>query len=463
MNSANSQNCLYGYDDLARLASVDCGTAIWKQNFSYDPYGNITKTVPTGATGISFASTYSSNTNATNRLTLIGSLVPTYDTNGNLTNDTVHAYTWDAEGKMLTADTTALTYDALGRMVEQNRSGVYTQIVYSPTGSKLALMNGQTLVKAFVALPGGGQAVYQPGTTGPVYYRHGDWLGSSRLATTPTRTKYFDVSYAPFGENYKDSGTTDYSFTGQNQDTMTGYYDFLFRQYSQVEGRWLSPDPAGLAVVGPEDPRTWNRYAYVGNMPLNFVDPLGLAPPCQGDKCTPPGWMPIGSPGDSLTSQCMGAAPPPIVGAPQPCPEPQPPRSSENCNPKHGNCVDTWGKNGAKSGLQFPPDARVYFQTEPKVTLKQWFHAALDCLLSPDPLPTTKPTAGDSPAESGDRLDGNSLDRSNQIYLPKPNGQQVAVTGDSSPGLNGAADAAGLELGWAGCMKQEVGGPGLWP
>ena len=87
VNSANSQNCLYGYDDLARLASVDCGTSIWKQNFSYDLYGNITKTVPTGATGISFASTYSSTTSATNRLTLIGSLVPTYDTNGNLTND----------------------------------------------------------------------------------------------------------------------------------------------------------------------------------------------------------------------------------------------------------------------------------------------------------------------------------------------------------------------------------------
>jgi len=48
-----------------------------------------------------------------------------------------------------------LTYDALGRMVEQNRSGAYTQIVYGPPGNKLALMNGQTLSKAFVGLPGG--------------------------------------------------------------------------------------------------------------------------------------------------------------------------------------------------------------------------------------------------------------------------------------------------------------------
>jgi hypothetical protein len=45
-------------------------------------------------------------------------------------------------------------------MVEQNRSGVYTQVVYAPTGDKLALMNGQTLQKAFLPLPGKATAVY---------------------------------------------------------------------------------------------------------------------------------------------------------------------------------------------------------------------------------------------------------------------------------------------------------------
>jgi len=36
------------------------------------------------------------------------------------------------------------------------------------------------------------------------------------------------------------------------------------------------PDPAGLAAVDLTNPQTWNRYAYVGNNPLNAVDPLGL-------------------------------------------------------------------------------------------------------------------------------------------------------------------------------------------
>ena len=170
----------------------------------------------------------------------------------------------------------SLTYDALGRMVEQNRSGSYTELVYGPDGGKLALMNGQTVQKAFVPLPGKAAAVYN--STGLDHYRHPDWLGSSRFASTSARGMYFDVAYAPFGEPYAQSGTTDLSFTGQNQDTvgggLTGLYDFLAREYS-TQGRWPSPDPAGLTAVNPDNPQSWNRYAYVLNNPLNLIDPFG--------------------------------------------------------------------------------------------------------------------------------------------------------------------------------------------
>jgi RHS repeat-associated protein len=160
-------------------------------------------------------------------------------------------------------------------MVEQAVGSNYTQVVYGPLGNKLALMNGQTLVKAFVPLPGGATAVYN--NSGFAYYRHSDWLGSSRLASTPGRAVYYDGAYAPFGESYAETGTTDRSFTGQNQDTVSGLDDFMFREYSaSQQGRWISPDPAGLAAVDMTNPQSWNRYAYVGNNPLNFIDPLGL-------------------------------------------------------------------------------------------------------------------------------------------------------------------------------------------
>jgi len=88
---------------------------------------------------------------------------------------------------------------------------------------------------------------------------------------------YNDTAYAPFGELYGQAGSTDLSFTGQNQDTVSGDYDFLFREYS-IQGRWVSPDPAGLAAVNLVDPQSWNHYAYVRNSPMELVDPLGLDP-----------------------------------------------------------------------------------------------------------------------------------------------------------------------------------------
>ena len=75
-----------------------------------------------------------------------------------------------------------------------------------------------------------------------------------------------DLAYAPFGKLYAQAGTADFSFTGQDQDTVpggiTGPYDFPARQYGP-QGRWASPDPAGLGAVDPTNPQSWNRYAYV--------------------------------------------------------------------------------------------------------------------------------------------------------------------------------------------------------
>jgi RHS repeat-associated protein len=237
--AANTQNCAYQYDDIIRLISANCGSAA-AQTFSYNgdgsgAFGNVTKS----GSPYSFTPAYSS---VTNRMT-------------NITIDSVN-----------------LTYDALGRMVEQNRSGTYSEIMYAPTGEKIEIMNGQSYTKAFVALPGGAVAVYG----GPVnLFRHADHLGSSRFVSTGNRTMYYDGAYAPFGEPYSQSGTTDLSFTGMNQDTVAGLYDFPAREYS-IQGRWTSPDPAGLAAVNPTNPQSWNRYAYVQNSPLNLIDPLGL-------------------------------------------------------------------------------------------------------------------------------------------------------------------------------------------
>jgi len=123
-----------------------------------------------------------------------------------------------------------------------------------------AEMNGQNVVQAQYPLPGGGLAIYT-GSPNPVLtYARPDWLGSGRLVTSSTQAMVADSAYAPFGEQYSATGSF-YSFTGQQQWTLgsnTGVVDFLFRRYSPVEGRWISPDPAGLAAVNITNPQTWN-------------------------------------------------------------------------------------------------------------------------------------------------------------------------------------------------------------
>ena len=217
--------------------------------------------------------------------------------NGNLLNDTFNSYTWDVYGDMASANGVTATYDAFGRMVElaNGPQRALAQLVYSPAdGSVLAETSAQGLVQAFAQLPGGGYALYVS-SSNVYYYSHPDWLGSTRLLSTPSRGPIPTMAYAPFGEGYAGGlagyvtfTSGGYAFTvnpGENQGS--GLDDFMFRRYSPGQSRWISPDPAGLAAVDPSNPQTWNRYAYVANNPLSFVDPLGLqlcAPWCGG--CT---------------------------------------------------------------------------------------------------------------------------------------------------------------------------------
>jgi RHS repeat-associated protein len=282
-STANTQTCNYTADDLARISSVSCGT-IWGQSFAYDPFGNIQKTGTPGTGGSSFLPTYQYSPFNSNRVSTVGGVAATYDANGNSLNDTFRAYTWNAYNNPITIGSSlSLIYDAFDRMVDQSVSGVNSEIVYSPTGAKLALMNGTALAKAFVPLPGGATAVYTSASIPTIaYYRHTDHLGSSRFASTTTQTLYSDTAYSPFGEPYASSGALDNSFTGQNQDTTAGLYDFLYREHDPMQSRWTSPDPAGLASADPGYPQSWNRYAYVRNNPMVLVDQLGMYIVCSG-------------------------------------------------------------------------------------------------------------------------------------------------------------------------------------
>src|SRR5205085_4836716 len=63
------------------------------------------------------------------------------------------------------------------------------------------------------------------------------------------------------------------TFTGYTRDA-NGDSDARARRYS-VTGRFPQPDPSG-GSYDFSNPQSLNRYAYVGNDPVNFRDPSGM-------------------------------------------------------------------------------------------------------------------------------------------------------------------------------------------
>lgn len=64
--------------------------------------------------------------------------------------------------------------------------------------------------------------------------------------------------------------------SGKERDAETGLDYFGARYMSAAQGRFTSPD-SPLIDQYPEDPQSWNLYAYVRNRPLTLIDADGKA------------------------------------------------------------------------------------------------------------------------------------------------------------------------------------------
>ena len=111
-----------------------------------------------------------------------------------------------------------------------------------------------------------------------VQYLRSDALGSIRLVTDSVPNRVFETHYRPFGKEYGTMGTDPaFRFTGETRDSASGLYYLARRHYDPETGRFLQQDP----ILGSlSRPQTLNRYAYVTNNPLRYVDPTGLTKGC---------------------------------------------------------------------------------------------------------------------------------------------------------------------------------------
>ena len=109
---------------------------------------------------------------------------------------------------------------------------------------------------------------------GVVQYLLGDHLGSTSLVLDASGAKVAESRYYPYGEERWSSGTlpTDYRFTGQLFQASLGIYHMGARFYDPYLARWLSAD---TIVPNPSNPQSFNRYSWVRNNPLKYIDPTG--------------------------------------------------------------------------------------------------------------------------------------------------------------------------------------------
>jgi len=105
---------------------------------------------------------------------------------------------------------------------------------------------------------------------GQRYAIHADQVGRPEAVTDGSGAVVWRAQNFAFTQNVTTAAITlNLGFPGQYYDAETGLWNNGFRDYSSALGRYVESDPIGLGGG-------INTYAYVGNNPINDVDPLGL-------------------------------------------------------------------------------------------------------------------------------------------------------------------------------------------
>ncbi|MDQ3004855.1 MAG: RHS repeat-associated core domain-containing protein [Chloroflexota bacterium] len=168
----------------------------------------------------------------------------------------------------------AFVYDGDGKRVKStfNNNATTTYFVgahYEVTGS--------TITKYYYA---GSQRIAMR-TNDTLNYLVGDHLGSTSLVTDSTGVKINEQRYKAWGETRYTFGNekTKYQYTGQFSYTADfGLYFYNARWYDPSLGRFAQAD---TIIPQSQGVQAWDRYAYVNNNPIKYVDPNGheIKPP----------------------------------------------------------------------------------------------------------------------------------------------------------------------------------------
>ena len=274
---------IHEYDNAGRLKSIldYSADATINSRFKYtlDALGNrtdISHYQPFMATPASKNGSYTYDND--NRLLTAGTATFGYDNNGNLTAKTVGSsktsYTPYLNNNMLAQVTTggktySYNYDGLGNRIVKDD----TRYVVDPSvalSKILAETDSSGNITVYYVYGLG--LVSKITSEGKAYYYHYDGLGSTVAITDSSGNIVNKYAYDAFGSVLKSEEqiTNSFKYVGMFgvMDEGNGLLYMRARYYDPEVGRFINKDPIGL--VGG-----LNLYAYVGNNPVNYVDPSG--------------------------------------------------------------------------------------------------------------------------------------------------------------------------------------------
>ena len=307
-NAATQALETYSYDQNGnRLHSKQQAA---QNSYSYKPASDQLQSIQTGAAKASY--TYNSHGEPVQISTADGDKTQTRD------------LTYGARGELLAiADngqaTASYQYNHALQRVSKSANNQTTQYLWHGGMVDAEIQNGQ-ITKRYIFINlrpvavieyenddknnstlGNKYAGYSPKSTA-IYAIHTDHLGTPQAITDSQQAVVWRAGYATFGKatvqarvvddssktaktsfgiistaNAATNAATNASkpfefnlrFAGQYEDIESGYHYNWHRYYDPSTGRYLTPDPIGLAGG-------LNGYGYAGQDPLASVDPSGL-------------------------------------------------------------------------------------------------------------------------------------------------------------------------------------------
>jgi RHS repeat-associated protein len=303
--ASGSSGDAFEYDKARRLTVAWMGSStpsspsgnayVKKIEYNMDDDGNRTSVVTTVYQQSPTTVSYTDNN--LNQYTAVGSASPSYDANGNQTDNGTHTFKYNYKNLICEVRTTSgnalvanYYYDALGRRIEKVVAGGITErYVYSGLETVCTYDGSNSWKQDFVFGQGIDEVLMlsqadvldydsdqnTSEVTRSFYHRNA--LGSVLDITAMDQAVEVSYRYDPYGvptitrnsqAQSSDPLQQPWAYTSRLRDEETALYYYRAREYDGQVGRFLARDPE-LYRVGN------SLYEYVASTPTNAIDPEG--------------------------------------------------------------------------------------------------------------------------------------------------------------------------------------------